>query len=500
MLLKQNLSFGKKAIGILAIVVAALALSSSARVTPADGPYQATGMKICEVETESAIIWARLTRHAQREGSDRPMPKYRYRDPATGQLKEFQRGEAKDWDPVVEFPGGATIETIEGAVPGAPGEVRVRYRSKDRAEWQATGWQPVDPQRDFTRQFLLRGLQPSTVYELRVDSRSSDAAQPGQTLDGRFRTAPVSDRPARVLFTVSTGQAYPDRDTTDGFKIYPSMLKLDPDFFVHTGDILYYDQWAKSLALARWVWSRMYSLPTNVDFHRQVASYFIKDDHDTWMNDCWPTMKVRFMGEFTFRQGQAVFLEQVGMGERTYRTVRWGKDLQIWMVEGRDFRSPNPMPDGPLKTIWGKEQKEWFKRSVHESDATFRLLISPTPLVGPDRTNKNDNHANVGFTYEGNELRRFIADQKNMYVVCGDRHWQYVSVDAGTGVREYSCGPASDRHAGGWPKDRRLPEHRYLNVIGGFLAGVVERQEGKPVLTFRHYSVDGKLLNEDHLP
>ena len=45
------------------------------------------------------------------------------------------------------------------------------------------------------------------------------------------------------------------------------------------------------------------------------------------------------------------------MGEQTYRTFRWGKDLQIWLVEGRDFRSPNNMPDGPDKTIWGAEQK-----------------------------------------------------------------------------------------------------------------------------------------------
>ncbi len=29
------------------------------------------------------------------------------------------------------------------------------------------------------------------------------------------------------------------------------------------------------------------------------------------------------------------------------RTFRWGKTLQIWLVEGRDYRSPNNMPDGP---------------------------------------------------------------------------------------------------------------------------------------------------------
>ena len=81
-----------------------------------------------------------------------------------------------------------------------------------------------------------------------------------------------------------------------------------------------------------------------------------------------------------------------------------------------------------------------------ESDATFKVLISPTPVVGPDRQTKKDNHANKGFTHEGNEIREFISKQKNMVVVCGDRHWQYASIAPKTKVREYSCGPASDKH------------------------------------------------------
>ena len=136
-------------------------------------------------------------------------------------------------------------------------------------------------------------------------------------------------------------------------------------------------------------------------------------------------------------------------------------------------------------------------RRVQESDATFRILCSPTPIVGPDRTNKHDNHSNLAFTHEGDELREFISKQKNMYVVCGDRNWQYVSVNAKTGVREYSCGPASDKHAGGWSDDMRYPEHQYLSVIGGFLGVIVDRSQGEPTVTFRHYSVDGDILNED---
>ena len=36
---------------------------------------------------------------------------------------------------------------------------------------------------------------------------------------------------------------------------------------------------AFTVPLAHWHWQRMYALPSNVEFHRQVSSYFIKDDH-----------------------------------------------------------------------------------------------------------------------------------------------------------------------------------------------------------------------------
>jgi alkaline phosphatase D len=428
------------------------------------------------------------------------MPKVLYRNLKTGELRARPSGGRSGSTPVVTFPNGSTIDTIEGAVPGAPGQVRVLYKVTEAADWKATDWHAVDPNRDFTHQFRLTDLQAGARYQLRVEARADAQSQLGQIIEGGFKTAPLPEQPRRVIFMVSTGQAYPDQDAPGGgFKIYPTMLKLDPDFFVHTGDMVYYDALAKTPALARWHWARTYSLPTNIEFHRQVASYFIKDDHDTYMNDCWPGMKRSFMGTMTFKKGQEIFLEEMPMGDHTWRTFRWGKDLQIWLIEGRDFRSPNTMPDGPDKTIWGRKQKEWFKRTVRESDAAFRVLISPTPIVGPDRKNKHDNLANAGFRHEGDEIRNFIATQKNTYIVCGDRHWQYISVDPKTGDREYSCGPASDKHAGGWSNKMRFPMHRYLNVVGGFLAGIVDREAGKPTLTFRHYSVDGKILNEDRL-
>ena len=244
----------------------------------------------------------------------------------------------------------------------------------------------------------------------------------------------------------------------------------------------------------------MYSLPTNFEFQRYVPTYFMKDDHDVWQDDSWPSQQSKYMGDLTFQDGVRIFKEQVPMKDSTYRTFRWGKDVQIWLVEGRDFRDPNSDPDSPDKTIWGAEQVAWFKETVEASDATFRILISPTPFVGPDIDGKTDSHANDSFKTEGDDLRKFMVQQKNMIVICGDRHWQYVSIDDETGLREYATGAASDAHAGAWASnDDVRPEHLYLNIIGGFLSVTVDRVDGVPTLAMRHHGVDGDVLFEDIL-
>src|SRR5690606_5099717 len=112
----------------------------------------------------------------------------------------------------------------------------------------------------------------------------------------------------------------------------------------------------------------------------------------------------------TLAQGQEIFRQQAPLHPGpAYRTYRWGKDLQIWLIEARDYRSPYEAPDSPEKTIWGLEQKAWFKKTVTESDATWKLLISPTPMIGPDRPHKKDNHSNAAFQHEGDELRGWFS-------------------------------------------------------------------------------------------
>lgn len=464
-------------------IAACLAATLVAAHAPAQQPRQATGVKVGEVTQTEAIVWVRRTQNAARN-SEGPV----------------RRGR-----PAGPLPEGVAPDQLEGAVPGAAGQVRVRYEtSPDLSDAIATAWANVTADTDYAHQFRLTGLRPATTYYYAVDTAAPGGEPRDGLLFGSFRTAPPPEQRVKVTFTVVTGMAYKDIDHPDGFHIYKSMLDLQPDFLVPTGDTVYMDSEdpkVTSLALARYHWQRMYGMPRHIAFHLRVPAYWEKDDHDTYTNDCWPTKKDPNMLPFSYEQGLMNINQQVPMGNSWYRTVRWGKGLEVWLLEGRDFRSPNNMPDGPDKSIWGKEQKEWLKETLAASDADWRVIVSPTPIVGPDRGNKADNHANRAFQHEGDEIRRWIQQHGggNLFVCCGDRHWQYHSVHPETGVVEFSCGPASDEHAGGSPG---LDEeyHRFHRVEGGFLSVAVEPEGEGSAIAFRLHDVHGKVVYEHRPP
>jgi alkaline phosphatase D len=467
-----------------------------------DTPFFTTGIKIGEITPTSAVVWARLTQDSIRVKDAGIHPMILYWDDVVNEWhdtayfdKKYKMGRP-DKNVKVVMPEGYTLNTLDGAVPGIAGQISVKYRAIGTKDWQTTKWVEVESETDYATQFNINHLASNTKYEIQVLGKTNSKGV--KIMEGSFSTAPKSEKPDPVNFMVTTCHEYSHQDDplNGGFKIFGEMQKLNPQFLVHTGDVLYHDHIAKNLDLAKWNWQKMNGLPTNVAFYRNTPCYFMKDDHDTWMNDCHSATKTKFMGEFTFNQGAALFKQQVPHSEKSYRTFRWGKDVQIWLFDGRDYRMPNEMPDGIDKTIWGKEQLSWFKDTYKASDATFKILISPTPIIGPDRPQKRDNHANSNFKFEGDEIRGFIQGDKNTFVVCGDRHWQYVSKHLTTGTYEFACGPASDEHAGGWKKDEIYPEHEYLNIVGGFLQVQAQRINKVPTIQFTHYSVDGKILHQ----
>ncbi len=449
-------------------------------------PFNAEGERVGEVRADSVLIHTRLTLS--------PTRRVKGYVPVDSRHGLFS-------NTVLPLPAGIGADDLEGAVPGKAGEARLVYgMDATLLRARSTPWLRAKPEADYTCLFHLSGLKPDTLYYYAVEMRSSPSSRRRRGELGQFRTAPRPDGFHPVKFTVITGQHYVCKDSPEGYLSYQSMLALMPDFHVSTGDSVYYDNeppLAKTVELARHHWHRMYSLPSLVRFFRSVPGYWIKDDHDTLHDDCWPTMAPEVMKPLTFADGVRIFLEQAPIEEPTFRTYQWGSGLQIWLVEGRDFRSSNEDPDGPEKTIWGKEQKEWLKKSVLASRADFRILISPTPIVGPDRSGKGDNHANAAFATEGREFREWVKanNLRNFFVVCGDRHWQYHSVDPSTGLREFSCGPLSDQHAGGSPGENK-EFHRFHRVKGGFLEVALEGAQGQAQLSFRFHDVNGKTVYE----
>lgn len=403
-----------------------------------------------------------------------------------------------------QMPPGRQVEEMQYAVPGAAGEIRVVWapESAPVGVEHATPWTPVDTARDFTHQFTLTGLVPGHWHRLYVESRDPSGT-PGATVEGRFKTVPRAEAAVPVRFIVTTCHDDWRRDNPDmGFDMYAAAAKWQPDFFVQTGDYVYLDKqypFATIAALARFKWNRTSAWPYVREFYRGASAYFLKDDHDTLRNDSHPGMTY---GDLTWEQGMAIEYEQLPMPRNPpYRTIRWGRDLQIWLLESREFRSQGKTIDGPDKTVLGAEQKRWLFETLRASDAAFRVVITGTPMIGPNvdyKTGENgDSLADEAFQTEGDEVRRFLARQPGTVVITGDRHWQYHSADTATGLREFGCGPACFGMAKGFVEKVRLsPMHRFLRIDGGFFSGELMRRDGHPVLTFRHHDTDGRSLSE----
>lgn len=364
--------------------------------------------------------------------------------------------------------GPATNE--DGDIPGAAGVARFEFGTNPN--FQTTFLTPLlraDPEHDFIVRARLEGLEAGTTYVYRLlygESETDLKKGPPRS----FRTLPDPAADAAISFVMGSCQNYaffmrgirgdgvgaaPEADRSEGYPSYAAMLALHPDFFVGTGDIVYYDHPAKTAARTleelRKKWHEQFRLPRMTRFFSSTPAFWSKDDHDFRFNDADLVGEKKPLP----KTGIAVFREQMPLlpaGDETspsYRTRRVHRHLQLWFTEGRDYRSPNNLRDGPDKTIWGQAQREWLDRTLRESDARWKVIISPTPMVGPDSNRKADNHANLkGFRYEADDFFSGLKRDgvENVMIFCGDRHWQYHSIHP-LGFEEYSCGALNDENA-----------------------------------------------------
>jgi alkaline phosphatase/alkaline phosphatase D len=339
----------------------------------------------------------------------------------------------------------------------------------DFREAVRTEWLEATEERDFIVKTKVTGLQPATKYFYRLSfGETRESAKPGPARS--FKTLPAPDSETAVKFVIGNCMNYaffqrgpkgngegaaPAEDRKLGYPSMETIKKLQPDFFIGAGDNVYYDHpVAKSAATQpemRRKWHEQFVQPRLVSLFGEVPAFWLKDDHDYRYNDADPTgdkAPTHALGINTFLE-QLPIVDPLEKKPVTYRTYRVNKFLQIWMLEGRDYRSANSFADGPGKSLWGETQRSWLKQSLRNSDATFRLIISPTPMIGPDDATKRDNHTNPdGFRNEGDAFFAWLKERgmKNIFILCGDRHWQYHSVHP-IGYEEFSCGALNDENS-----------------------------------------------------
>ena len=275
---------------------------------------------------------------------------------------------------------------------------------------------------DFTVQQDVDGLEPGTLYHYRFSS-TDDVTHDAHEVRGSFRTAPTDQGDVLVDFLVGgdVGGQGICRHPETGYAAFGPMAELDADFFVANGDMIYADNdclavgpagrpnipgdfppilavdWsapghARQAILGHWRYNR-------ADPHQQrlLAStpiYVQWDDHEV-INDfgapwpAWPGDPSRPGYETLVRDAKTALFDfnpirrHTQEPQRIYRSFRWGKHLELFLLDARSYRSPNHQLDGPGKTLLGAEQLAWLKRSLKASDATWKIVSSDVPLSIP---------------------------------------------------------------------------------------------------------------------
>ena len=158
--------------------------------------------------------------------------------------------------------------------------------------------------------------------------------------------------------------------------------------------------------------------------------------------------------------GRRAFLDYppVASAPRLYRSFRWGRNVELFVLDTRSFRDANNAVDDPQhpKTMLGRTQLEWLKNGLKRSNATWKVIVSSVPMsipTGFPATNGRDGWANfdqnTGFENELLDILGFMRDQgiDNPVWITTDVHFaedfRYVPFpqDADFVVHEFVTGP-----------------------------------------------------------
>lgn len=275
---------------------------------------------------------------------------------------------------------------------------------------------------DFTARIDLAGLKAGEPVFYRVWFESLE--QRGATSEpiaGRFRTAPRIARDLLLAWSADTvGQGWGINPDFGGLRGFETMLEAAPDVFVNSGDMIYADgplQPEVRLPDGR-IWKNIVTpakskVAETLDDFRGNFAYNLLDEHVRRFNAAVPILAqwddhevrnnwnpgtdlstddrytIKSVDLLSANARRAMF-EYVPIrvqsveAERIYRSVAYGPQLEVLLLDERSYRGANghnrQEGSGPETAMLGRAQLDWLKARLLASRATWKVIASDMPI------------------------------------------------------------------------------------------------------------------------
>jgi alkaline phosphatase D len=396
---------------------------------------------------------------------------------------------------------------------------------------------------EFRRVVLRRRVRASAKRDHTVETRvSGKALKPGQEYFyrfetrnrssevGRFRTARPADsrQPVRIGF-------FSCQDYQAGFyAAHRAIAAEELDAVVCLGDYIYErnfyegprkdtlgpngDGEVQTLPEYRQKYKLYRSDPDLQAMHASHAFMGIWDDHeveDNWAGELpgEETGQVRVPFLDRRRNGFRAFYEYMPFapvtnrplrGHDLYRQLRLGRNLELFLLDQRQYRGdqpcgdqffvPCPEAEGEARPFLGSEQLEWLKAGLQRSDASWRVIGSAVMAMALDTAGNQPINKDQwdGYGAERRELFEFVEARgvQNLALITGDIH-TFFAGEVGTDGR----GPESvaTEFVGGSITSLGIPE-----TVRG-ISGVPLTNEQNLLLTQQIRTVNPHLKYDEQL-
>jgi alkaline phosphatase D len=290
-------------------------------------------------------------------------------------------------------------------------------------EYSSTDIIEVDSRADSTALISLDGLRPATRYYYRALVAGK---VPGPIAN--FVTAPQPADNARVTFCFSGDT----RDSYKPFTVMSAVRAQRPDFFLYLGDTIYADinGWARNLDEFWAKYRRNRDDAATQSCFCETSVYAIWDDHEI-VNNYWPDHWLAPIGRKAFLDYWPI-RRHAGEPERVYRSFRWGKAAEVFILDTRQYR------DAAKGTMLGRMQKEWLFDGISRSSATFKFIATTVPMVGGGMDRWD------GYPKEREEILRFINHRniRGAVFLSADLHYAAITkIPRAGGIKDITAGP-----------------------------------------------------------